>query len=362
MTPPDTWDGRERRITLGERAQAAVVGLLGRLPDRRKVQLSGEPPVVVEGQTLDPMLQLIRRVRRFRNPHGLAGPTIPIARRRFRREMLVYTRRKTPVWQVRELDVGGLRARHYVSPRLATSAAPLLVFYHGGGFAIGDLDTHEECCRVLCATAGLHVLSVEYRLTPEHPYPAALNDARASYRWARANAAALGADPDRVAVGGDSAGGNLAAVVSMLESRGGAAPQAQLLIYPVVDSVNRRPSHALFGQGFFLDASDRDIFASHYTAGTPHDPADPCISPLLAPSLAGLPPAVVATAGFDILRDEGLAYAERLRAEGTPVTHLHYPSLVHGFVNMTTLASSARKATEQIARALASLLGDGRRP
>lgn len=353
MTAPD------RPITLLERVRAAVVGLLARLPDRWKVRLSGEPPITVEGQTLDPMLQLIRVVSRHLNPHGLAGPSIPAARRRLRRDMLVYGRRRTPVGAVRDLEIDGgagpLGARHYAPPG-ARPAAPLLVFYHGGGFALGDLDTHDECCRLLCAVAEVHVLSVDYRLAPEHPFPAALDDARAAYRWARAHAFSLGADPARVAVGGDSAGGNLAAVLSQCEARGGAAPAAQLLLYPVVDSASRRPSHDLFDTGYFLEARDRDTFAEAYTAGTTHERADPRVSPLLAPSLAGLPPAIVVTAGFDVLRDEGRAYAERLMAEGTRVSTLHFPSLVHGFGNMTTFVPAARRAMEQIARELRMML------
>ena len=199
---------------------------------------------------------------------------------------------------------GPLPARFYTPGGLpAGETAPLLIFFHGGGWVIGDLDTHDDVCRFLAASAGVAVLAVDYRLSPEHPFPAPVEDAWASFAWAEANAADLGIDPARIAVGGDSAGGNLAAVVSLLaRAGGGPAPAMQLLIYPPTDSAGDLPSRRLFSEGFMLTKNDMDNFEGHYLPpGT--DATDPRVSILLAPDLTGLPPAYVVTAGFDPLRD-----------------------------------------------------------
>jgi acetyl esterase len=236
------------------------------------------------------------------------------------------------------------------------------VYLHGGGFVIGDVDTHDEPCRLLCRHAGTHVLSVDYRLAPEHPFPAALDDARAALRWARAHAAALGADASRVAVGGDSAGANLATVAARLAAREGAPPDAQLLVYPPTDGPTARPSRALFGDGWFLDRADRDAFMAHYTAGAGVGEEDPRISPLRAADLGGLPPALVVTAGFDILRDEGEAYAAALAAAGTPVRAYGEDALPHGFIHMTGVAPAAHRAVVRLAFEWRALLDPAVRP
>ena len=227
---------------------------------------------------------------------------------------------------------------------------PLLVFFHGGGFVIGDLDTHDEPCRMLCRHAGVQVLSVDYRLAPEHPFPSAVRDALAAFRWAVAHASELGADAERVAVGGDSAGGNLSAVTAQLASRdGGPAPALQLLIYPDVDLTEARAtSGRLFAEGFYLTENDRRWCTRHYFAGTERDASDPLASPALAQDLSGLAQAIVITAGFDPLRDEGEAYAEALRKAGTRVVLDRAPDLIHGFINMTTVPA-ARDAALRLA-------------
>jgi acetyl esterase len=193
------------------------------------------------------------------------------------------------------------------------------------------------------------VLAVDYRLAPDHPFPAALEDTLAALAWARANAASLGADPRMVTIGGDSAGGNLATVAARLAARSGQPPAAQLLLYPVVDSETPRRSQELFDRGFFLSNSEREAFATWYIAGTGIDGTDPRVSPLLEKDHAGMPPALVVTAGFDILRDEGEAYADALRAAGVLVSQRREVALGHGFVNLTGLAPSARRAVIAIA-------------
>ena len=347
-------------IRLREHLQRVVARALGRLPAGVQVRLSGEPPVRVDELTLDPHVQIVRALRRRRGVPGLCEPSPEAGRARYRRESLVFRGPPTPVGTVRDFEIPGgagpVRVRHYAPPS-TESPRPLTVYLHGGGFVIGDLDTHDEPCRILCRHGAAHVLSVEYRLAPEHPFPAGLDDARAALRWARAHAAALGADSARVAIGGDSAGGNLAAVAARLATDEGRPPFAQLLIYPATDSETPRPSQALFGDGYFLSQADRDAFSRYYLEGTGIDGADPRVSPLHA-DLSGLPPALVVTAGFDMLRDEGEAYAEALRAAGSPARLLRVPGMGHGFIHMTGVTPAARAAMIQVARDWRALLDD----
>lgn len=347
----------DRPITRAEHLQRIVARAFGRLPGGVLVRLSGRPPVVIDGQTLDPHVQWVLSMRNRRGHKGLVEPTPQIGRARFRREFQMYGRPVTEVGAVLDVELPGpagpLPARHYAP--MGGGRQPVTVYLHGGGFTIGDLDTHDEACRILCREGRMHVLSVEYRLAPEHPFPAALDDARAALRWMQANAAGLGFDASRVAIGGDSAGGNLAAVIS-IETAHDHPPAAQLLIYPATDSETRRPSEEMFSDGYFLSTADRDGFSHCYTGGTAHTGLEWRVSPLRAPDLGGLPPALVVTAGFDILRDEGDAYAEALKAAGTRTEHLRFPSLGHGFLHMTTVTPAAKAAMVRLARAWRTLL------
>lgn len=344
-------------ITRSERMQGAAARSLGRLPARVQLRLSGRPQVEVDGQRLDPCLQLVLALSRRRVRYGLCEPDPVSARERFRREVLIFGGPKTAVGEVRDLEIdgaaGSLRARHYAP---AEASGDLLVYLHGGGFVIGDLETHDEACRVLCLRARTHVLSVEYRLAPEHPFPAGAHDAVAALRWAQANAGRFGSHPARVSIGGDSAGGSLAAVAAQL-SRDARPPAAQLLIYPATDAAGEeRASKKLFGRGYFLARSDCDAFLRHYTDGTGARGDDPRLSPLRAQDLSGLAPALVATAGFDYLRDEGDAYARRLQEAGSPVLWRRFPSLAHGFVNITGVCPAAAAALVEVARQWRALL------
>jgi acetyl esterase len=252
---------------------------------------------------------------------------------------------------------GQIPARHY---RPATAEpTPLLVFYHGGGWTIGDLDTHDALCRLTCRDADVHVLSVDYRLAPEHRAPAAVDDAYAAFRWAHENAGDLGAIPDKVVVGGDSAGGNLAAVVSQLardhratQDPTGPLPVLQWLIYPRTDFAAKTRSLSLFAEGFLLTRADMDWFEAQYLGGSGIEPTDPRVSPLLADTLAGLPPTLIATAGFDPLRDEGNRYAAALRDAGTPVDLRSSGSLTHGFASLFPLGGGSAVATTELISAL----------
>ena len=218
---------------------------------------------------------------------------------------------------------------------------PTTLFLHGGGFVIGDLDTHDQVCRRLCRDAETVVLSVDYRLAPEHPFPAGVEDALAAARWAADHLDELGGD-DRLAVAGDSAGGNLAAVVAQ------AMPDrvaAQLLIYPATDIAGDYPSRVENAEGYFLELAMMEWFFLHYVTGVDGlDPHDPRLSPLRAASLAGQPPAVLVTAELDPLRDEGEAYADRLEADGVRVDRKQYDGMIHGFLDMAAASPAAERA------------------
>jgi acetyl esterase len=221
---------------------------------------------------------------------------------------------------------------------------PVLVYYHGGGWVIGDLETHDTLCRELANLSGCAIVAVDYRLAPEHRFPAAVDDASAAARWVRAHAGELNLDASRLAVGGDSAGGNLAAVVAIDARDRGDLPIAfQLLIYPVTDQRCTAPSHAENGQGYLLTRESMEYFGSHYMADrAQYD--DWRASPLLHPDLSKLPPALVVTAGFDPLRDEGAAYAERLTAAGNRASYVLFPRQVHGFITMGKVIDEANVA------------------
>jgi acetyl esterase len=221
---------------------------------------------------------------------------------------------------------------------------PVLVYYHGGGWTIGDLDTHDTLCRELCNLSGCAVVAVDYRMGPEDRFPAAVDDVLAATHWVRRQAASLGVDPERLAVGGDSAGGNLAAVVSIAAREAGDLPIAfQLLIYPATDMRRGHPSHKTNGQGYVLTSDTITYFHDHYIDDAKHD-LDWRASPLLRKDLQGLPPALVLTAGYDPLRDEGLDYARALTDAGNRATYVCFERQIHGFITMGRLLDEANAA------------------
>lgn len=229
----------------------------------------------------------------------------------------------------------------------AAGPHPVLVFYHGGGWVIGDLDSHDKECRALCNGASCLVVSVDYRLAPEHPFPAAPDDAFAALEWVVENAASLGGDSERIAVAGDSAGGNLAAVVSLLaRDSGGPSLRFQLLIYPAVDSRpgDLYPSQRENAAGPFLLAETMTYFRSHYFQGAAEERSDVRASPILATSHAGLPPALIVTAGYDPLRDEGAAYAGKLEEAGVAVELRCYEGMPHVFYQLSPVIADGKHA------------------
>ncbi|MBL8329575.1 MAG: alpha/beta hydrolase [Rubrivivax sp.] len=258
-----------------------------------------------------------------------------------------------PLHEVRDMLAGGVPVRLYrPAPVQPGQPRPVLVYLHGGGWVIGDCDTHDVLCRELALGAGCEVVSVDYRMGPEHPFPAAVDDCVAVTRWVREQAPVLGLDAARIAVGGDSAGGNLAAVVCLaLREAGEPLPAFQLLIYPATDMRAVAPSHTANGQGYLLTHEAMMWYRGHYVPEAAQW-SDWRASPLLAASHAGLPPALVLTAGYDPLRDEGRQYADALSAAGVPCQYVCFERQIHGFVPMGRMIDEAHTAVALCAAAL----------
>lgn len=335
------------------KAQALTVRAVFALPRPVRRLIAGAP-IRIDGQELALDAQLLLTLQKLSGAGLRVGEPAEARRRLDESRELVSGPAIEPV-ETRELDIPGdggpVRARLYVPDGLA-EGSPLLVFYHGGGWVVGSLDSHDTLCRYLAKQAKVRVLSVDYRLAPEHRFPAAVDDALAAFRYAVAHAAELGADPAAIAVGGDSAGGNLAAVTAhQAVLAGGPVPIFQLLFYPAADASVRRRSRDLFTDGFFLSSDDMDWFMDHYCPDFELR-RDPRFSLLLAEDLAGMPPAYLATAGFDPLRDEGEALARRLRESGVPVVSSRHDDLIHGYASFLGVGSRFREAVAEAAGAL----------
>jgi acetyl esterase len=264
--------------------------------------------------------------------------------------------RKTAEWPVsaRDLELpgpaGALRARLYLPSDGGAAPPPVLAYFHGGGWCIGDLDTHDTACRQLAGEARSAVLALDYRLAPENPFPAAVEDCFAALRFLEAEGVCLGVDPRRVAVGGDSAGGNLAAVTALQARDAGVALKAQVLIYPVTDFSAERPSHEDYAEGFLLTREAVAWFSGNYLpASARHDWR---ASPMLAPDHANLPPAIVIVGECDPLRDESRDYALKLAAAGNEASFHLYPGMIHGFFTMGGAIAAADRAIAQSAALL----------
>jgi acetyl esterase len=328
---------------------APVARALIGLPRPLRRAVIGGRRVTIDGCTLDRQLQLLLWAEARLGVPKLGEGSVEDARARFRvnARLLAPT---LPACDVSDLTVAGaagpLRARRYAP---GPGTRPGLVYFHGGGWVVGDLDTHHEVCATLAVAAGVTVVAVDYRLAPEHPFPAPFEDAWAAFRDVIARAAELGLDPARIGVGGDSAGGNLSAAVALhARDAGGPAPKAQVLAYASVDQSRDYPSQATFARGFLLEDDDIAWFRARWLRD--EDERDPRCSPLLH-DLEGVAPAVVVTAGFDPLKDEGVAYAAKLRAAGVPVEERCERDLVHGFLNLAGAVTAARRALDDVAAA-----------
>jgi acetyl esterase len=328
------------------------------LPPRLQ-RLAAGRPIVLDEQELERETQLLLRLLKLT---GLEEIGFTSDDRAGVEADSVLLGGRHPIGAVRDLEVpganGALGARLYVPQALVSGRGddPLLVFFHGGGWVVGSLESHDAPCRVLAERAGVRVLSVAYRLAPEHPFPAAPHDCIAAYRWVVDHAAELGASPDRLAVGGDSAGGNLAAVTAIDAAQAGLPLRFQLLVYPATDMTGAHKSRELFASGFILTAGSMAQAESAYLGE--HDRQDPLVSPLFADIPPRLAPAYIATAGFDPLRDEGEAYGQRLTEAGVETTVRRFPGHIHSFFNAVGAGEAAPAAVHEIAAALGAALAD----
>jgi acetyl esterase len=321
----------------------------------------------IEGRTLDPQIAVALTMHERFGPPPVEHGDPATARQTVSRGFAPFDAPLRPMAAVRDLSVdragdragdrggGRIPVRLYRPPQ-ARGRGPAVLFYHGGGGVVGGIADYDALCRVIADDTGYVVLSVDYRLAPEHRFPAGLEDALAAYRWVRAHAADLDVDPTRTAVAGDSMGGNLAAVVcQQARDRGLPVPALQVLLYPAVDCTFSCPSHETFAHGYLLTGALIRWFIAHYLPDDDHR-WDVRASPLFAVRLSGLPPALVVTAGFDPLCDEGRLYAERLERAGVAVRHRCEPGLIHGFVTMTGVIAEARRAVARMNADIRALL------
>jgi acetyl esterase len=337
-------------------AKGATMRSVLALPAPVVERLAGAP-VIIAGRRLHPEMQLMLRLMQLQGP-----PAESFAISRGRRMIAESSRLAggtPPIGAVTDRAIdgpGGPLPLRFYTPRGLTGRSPALIFLHGGGWVYGDLETHDALCRVLAEQAQVRVVAVDYRLAPEAPFPAAVEDALAAWTWVTEHAQALGIDPRRVAVGGDSAGGNLAAVVAQQTVlQQATTPAFQLLIYPATDFAATAPSRLTYAEGFFLTQAFMDRAEENYLVGG-EDRTDPRLSPLHG-DVTGVAPAFVVTAGFDPLIDEGEAYVDRLRAAGVEVEHVREDGLIHGFANMVAVGTVAPRAVRRMSAALQRGLG-----
>lgn len=314
------------------------------LPERVRRRIRGPVRRNDRGDALEPDLQLMIRLESLK-PQDLTHRTPAEARANLVASIRIVEGAPRDLARTEDHLIAGALARVYVPRATGRDPLPVMVYLHGGGWAVGNLRSHDRFCRRLAADVGQVVVAVDYPLAPERPYPAALEVAVAAVRWARAHAALFGGDPDRVAIGGDSAGGNLSAAACLrLRDLGDPAPAFQLLLYPALDLRCLTASYDALGEGYLLTKQSIQWYLGHYGAS----PTDPRASVLLEPDLGGLPAAIIVTAGFDPLRDDGEQYVERLRQADVGVTFLPFPGQIHGFVNMDGAIPSADRATAQV--------------
>lgn len=343
---------------LVDRLGRAAVSTLGRVPTRVQRLIAGPAPTT-GGASLEPEVAAALRLLSLVPGSSFEDLPLPDARAQIDREAAMFGGPPLPMNEVRHVRIptqaGGMDALLYRAA--ARDADRLLVYFHGGGWVVGSLDSADSASRFLARHAGVSVLSVAYRLAPENPFPAAPDDALAAFRYAVAQAEAWGHDPARIAVGGDSAGGNLATVLCHDLRHSDDRPAFQLLFFPVTDLSTKHPSYREFAQGYFLTEKQMDWYRGHYLGD--HPATDPRVSPLLADDLSGLPPAYVAVSGFDVLRDEGEAYARRMAQSGTQVALRRHDGLVHAFVNATGVGTTGREAMLEACGALRAGVGAG---
>jgi acetyl esterase len=302
-------------------------------------------------RTMDPKAQIVGEfVKSIRVPGYF--PPLPELRQQLRTMVYLMDEPAPSLARVEDITIpgpaGAIPGRVYDAAGVSVPARAVVAYFHGGGWVQGDLETHHGLCARLALRSGTIVVAIEYRLAPEHKFPAAVEDSFVAYRWLRSHAAEVGGDPGRVAVAGDSAGGNLSAVVSQLSAREGVpVPTCQVLIYPALDFALDTPSHRELTDGHIIPR-DRIVWYMEQYLPAGADLNDPHASPLREPDLHGQPPALIITAGFDPLRDEGAAYAERLRAAGVDVVYHEYRGQIHAFLSLTKTIPQGMDCTWEI--------------
>ncbi|GAK45578.1 alpha/beta hydrolase domain-containing protein [Tepidicaulis marinus] len=334
--------------------QRLIVRALMKLPEGVILKMAGGEPVEIDGNIMDPRVQLLAA-------QGAKQPSMAAMSPAEAREtssaglaMLDDAPRRGVSILNRTIPgpAGEIPVRIYRPSDKQNEALPGIVYYHMGGWVIGDLETCNHFCSVLADECGAAVMSVDYRLAPEHVFPASIEDALAAYEWAVANGAEIGMDTSKIAVGGDSAGGNMAAVVCQeVKRKGGQQPAAQLLIYPATDPTDKGGSMQSCAECYPLTKEIMDYFLDHALPDKSKE-SDPRVAPALSDDLSGLAPAIVATAGFDPLRDQGEAYANKLKAAGVDTLYRCYTSLAHAFTAMSGTVPEARRACIELARDL----------
>lgn len=351
-----------------DRARRAALGASVFAPPAATALLA-RPATIADGARLDPMFQIGDKIIDIFGDQPLSNETLPYARTKTEAAAYSISGPNIPVEFVSDLSIPvpatnaseatNIGARLY-RPTLDDAPLPLLVFIHGGGFGAGTLDSHDITCRYFATRGQVAVLSIDYRLAPEFPYPIPLDDSVAAYRWAREHAADLTIDPSRMAIAGDSAGGNLTATTCLrLRDAGDEGPAFQMLFVPVTTAEPNgggTASFATFAEGPYLTAEHIKYFTGAYLPSDDLIP-EPYVSPLLAKDLSGLPPAHVAVAGFDPLRDQGEAYARRLRKAGVQVSLRRHETIVHPFINAVGVNAAARSAVDEAIGAMRMGLG-----
>lgn len=347
--------------TLQTKVETATLRVAMGLPERIQRALLRKP-IILDGQTLAAETQMLLKLQELTKQPPLGVGMSAAEARPVTVTQAQMVAGHQPIGALRDLFVDGaegqLPARLYIpSSRVGADPIPTLMFIHGGGMALGDIESHDGACRVLAERSGVQVLSIDYRLAPEHPYPAAVEDCFAAYQWMVKNTDSLNADPERLAVGGDSAGGLLSVTTAIQAAEAGLPMAFQLLIYPAVDFLTRTRSKELFGGGgFFLTDEGMDRLTGWYFPDAAAK-SEPLGSPGQRADLpAGLAPAFVATAGFDPLRDEGEAYADFMRKSGVEVEAKRYPSMIHGFFNIVGVGRDCRANAADIADKLRAAL------
>ena len=342
--------------------QSAIVRTILKLPSGWLVKMSGGKPVEIGGRTLDPHFQFLAHGA-ARQP-AMSSLTAQEGRAASAAGLAMFAAKPEPGISWEDFAIDGpeqeIPVRLY-RPATQDPGAPMMVYFHFGGGVIGDLETCHAFCTMIASTAGCPVLSVDYRLAPEHKWPAGLEDCEAAYDWALKHAGEYGAPSGEAAIGGDSMGGNFAAIIAQEARRQGwPAPRLQLLIYPAIDVSQPSPSHETYGQTYPLSSETMDWFMDHYLPGDA-DRADKRISPGQEMDLSDLPAAIIVTAGFDPLVDEGAAYAKRLQAAGVPTVYKCHDSLAHGFTAFTAVSPVADAACREIAGLVAREYGKSAR-